>query len=404
MTAKMDTTTELESSLRDTLGHLYDPSYLPRAPLWSIIGCVPTQGFEPIRAEIISAIERLRPTPHVPSNTRSWRLYNLLYLRYIQNLTSEETAQRLNITSRHLRREQQEAIAVLARHLTALTRDELATAEAVLGARPERSYSPDRHTQLHQELASLQRSAPGSLANVSEVLRGALDLGQILTAKQGVALLLAAPIPRLNAVIHPSALCQALVTTISLLLENMSCREITMSAKPTAQGVTIGIAGRPIYLDRPTEASFIAEILSAQGGSLDIQAEADCVTFGIKLLLANEITVLVVDDNPDMVHFYRRYVSGSRYRIIEENEGQRALEAAATGASQIIVLDVMLPDMDGWQLLSQLHTHPTTRDLPIIVCSVIRQAQLALALGAAQVLSKPVSRSEFLQALDQVAR
>ena len=72
----------------------------------------------------------------------------------------------------------------------------------------------------------------------------------------------------------------------------------------------------------------------------------------------------------------------------------------------MIVLDVMLPDpaIDGWELLAQLHEHPETRSIPVIICSVIRERQLALSLGAASYLPKPVRRKDFIEALDGVVR
>jgi CheY-like chemotaxis protein len=68
----------------------------------------------------------------------------------------------------------------------------------------------------------------------------------------------------------------------------------------------------------------------------------------------------------------------------------------------VIVLDVMLPDVDGWNLLLDLHEHPATRSIPVIVCSVVREENLAMSLGAALYLSKPVSPRQFIRALDQV--
>jgi len=62
-----------------------------------------------------------------------------------------------------------------------------------------------------------------------------------------------------------------------------------------------------------------------------------------------------------------------------------------------------LPDIDGWELLTNLREHPATRSLPVIVCSVVREEELALALGAARYVPKPVRRQEFIQALDQVS-
>jgi DNA-binding response OmpR family regulator len=123
----------------------------------------------------------------------------------------------------------------------------------------------------------------------------------------------------------------------------------------------------------------------------------------VTLPLADEITVLVVDDNYDLVHFYRRYAAGTRYRIVHVPNGRDALVAVDAYAPGIIVLDVMLPDVDGWELLGQLHGNPASRGIPIIVCSVIREAELALELGAMQYLPKPVRRSELLAALDRAA-
>ena len=114
--------------------------------------------------------------------------------------------------------------------------------------------------------------------------------------------------------------------------------------------------------------------------------------------------MLVVDDNVDLVHVYRRYAVGTRYRIIHAPQGQRVFETIDASAPDIIVLDIMLPDVDGWELLANLHEHPATRSIPIVVCSVVREQELALALGATLYLPKPVERQQFLRALDQALR
>jgi CheY-like chemotaxis protein len=70
----------------------------------------------------------------------------------------------------------------------------------------------------------------------------------------------------------------------------------------------------------------------------------------------------------------------------------------------VIVLDIMLPDVDGWELLSNLRERPLTRGIPVIVCSVIRESDLAQALGAAVFLPKPLNHRHFVEALDQALR
>jgi CheY-like chemotaxis protein len=109
--------------------------------------------------------------------------------------------------------------------------------------------------------------------------------------------------------------------------------------------------------------------------------------------------VLVIDDNVDTLNLMRRYLSGSRYRFIgvtSPREGQTLAEQTHPAA---ILLDVMLPEVDGWEVLSQLREHPATRGVPIIVCTILPHDKLAFALGAADFLRKPVSRGELLSAL-----
>jgi CheY-like chemotaxis protein len=66
------------------------------------------------------------------------------------------------------------------------------------------------------------------------------------------------------------------------------------------------------------------------------------------------------------------------------------------------VLDVMMPGRDGWTLLGQLREHPGTCDIPVVVCTILSQEGLATALGAADYVRKPVSRSQFLAVLDRL--
>jgi CheY-like chemotaxis protein len=68
----------------------------------------------------------------------------------------------------------------------------------------------------------------------------------------------------------------------------------------------------------------------------------------------------------------------------------------------VILLDVLLPDVDGWGLLVDLQTDPASREIPVILCSVTRDERLALSLGADLYLPKPVWRQQLLGALDDV--
>jgi CheY-like chemotaxis protein len=124
----------------------------------------------------------------------------------------------------------------------------------------------------------------------------------------------------------------------------------------------------------------------------------------VTLPSVGRVTVLVVDDNLDMVRFYRRATEGTAYHIVHIGEGRALFDAIEAYAPEIVLLDVMLPDVDGWDLLMRLHENPATRSLPVIVCSVVREEELALSLGATRYLSKPVRHRTLIEALDQSLR
>jgi CheY-like chemotaxis protein len=384
-----------EQWVRETLASLYDPTYRPPAPLSAMLGCGGDDGSEAVQLALIRAIEELKPPPVVPPTARSRRLYELLLYRYVQNLTQEEVADRLGITARHLRREQPEAAHVLALRLWERRGEAIVSAAGV-----DVTETADWLSQLRDELISLQRNAPGALAEVDKVLRRAIELGGQLAGQHPVTFDLADVTPDLVAAIHPAALRQIVIAAIRQLNEQMASGTIDLCAERLGEQVRISISGFPTIGDDLPHGELIREIVATQGGSVEIGVDDERITFSVTLPSVDRV-VLVVDDNADLVHVFQRYVVGTRYRIIHVSEGRWVFEAVERSVPDLIVLDVMLPDADGWELLANLHEHPLTRSVPVVVCSVVREIELALALGATHYLAKPVQRDQFIQALDQ---
>ena len=113
------------------------------------------------------------------------------------------------------------------------------------------------------------------------------------------------------------------------------------------------------------------------------------------------VPVLVIEDNEDTVRLLRRYVAGTRFRISSAESLPQALEVASRTRPKIIVLDVMMPHADGWEVLGRLRQNPLTSDAPVLVCSILTQEELALSLGAREYLRKPVSAQAFVMALER---
>ena len=243
---------------------------------------------------------------------------------------------------------------------------------------------------------------------MAAVIARVVQVGQVLTAKHNIQLKVD-PIPKnLTAVIQPSALRQILLTAIEKLVQLMASGEIVLLAEMAGDIITLTVTGGPIVTDTLPDSAplpssdLIQELLGDQGDTLNIRRAAETIVFRFRLPSAGDpISVLVVDDNADLVTFFRISVTNTPYQIIHLADGERLFETIAVTKPNLIILDVLLPGMDGWELLAYLHGHPDTRAIPIIVCSVIRREELALALGASLYLPKPVRRREFIEALDE---
>ena len=114
--------------------------------------------------------------------------------------------------------------------------------------------------------------------------------------------------------------------------------------------------------------------------------------------------VLVIEDDPGSVALLRSWLEPEGYAIAVADSGERGLELARTLAPDAILLDILLPGLDGWDVLQQLRIERRTRRVPILVVSVVDDQQLGLALGAADYFVKPVDRDALLDRLGWVTR
>src|SRR5215208_1569254 len=157
---------EFERQVEEVLTHLYDPGFHPPQALYLQLGLRAPHSLNRLRETLAQAIEQLQPATDVPASARVRRIYELLDLRYIQEKTQKETALRLGITVRHLRREQQLALHLLAEQLWEHppVQPDTEGATVTLPARQQDAEVSWRE-QLRREIQALQSNAPGVLAN-----------------------------------------------------------------------------------------------------------------------------------------------------------------------------------------------------------------------------------------------
>jgi CheY-like chemotaxis protein len=115
-------------------------------------------------------------------------------------------------------------------------------------------------------------------------------------------------------------------------------------------------------------------------------------------------TVMVVEDNLDCIHLWYRYGEVAGCRVVSAAVGEEALPLARCEKPALVLLDIMLPGMSGWEVLACLKADPSTRGIPIVMCSALDEQANARELGADGYLRKPVRFHDFLAWLQATAQ
>ncbi len=114
-------------------------------------------------------------------------------------------------------------------------------------------------------------------------------------------------------------------------------------------------------------------------------------------------TLLIIDDDPTARDLMRRAFSKDGFRILEAASGELGLRLARDERPDVITLDVLMPGMDGWEVLSSLKADPELSDIPVIMVSIIDEVNIGIALGAAEYVTKPIDRDRLSAILKRYA-
>lgn len=115
---------------------------------------------------------------------------------------------------------------------------------------------------------------------------------------------------------------------------------------------------------------------------------------------------IYIEDEPEMIDLVRLILAPKRYEVIGANGGRAGLDSVRKTLPDVVLLDLMMPDMDGWEVYHQLKADDSTRDIPVIVITAKAQnIDKVLALHIAKVddyISKPFTPQELVDSLNKV--
>ncbi len=402
----MPSKAEFCSLLANAYEHLYDLVHLRTHPLAKMLVSDAALDRDEtawhLHHTLLDAIDKLSPCPEAPAFSREWRRHRLLALHYVDGLSYAAVADQLAISQRSFYRERDAAI------------------EAIADLLMESLQAPDQAPQPAQEPAAerlellrleAERLAQADQrAKVSDVLAGVLELLRENLEQHQIHVELALPPSLPEVSVDGSLLRQVLLGTVGHLVVHAEQAKLRLAAEVDEGVVWLSLAAVPPEAVSSTRQAQIRKRLATleeMAALCKVQIETRhtgeaIVGFRVGLPTERERTILVIDDNEDVIELIRRFLHRHQYHVVGAQAAQEALALARQLQPHAITLDLMMPGQDGWDVLQTLLNQPETCHIPIIVCSVLREEELALSLGSTAFLEKPVTEQALLSVLQRL--
>lgn len=117
---------------------------------------------------------------------------------------------------------------------------------------------------------------------------------------------------------------------------------------------------------------------------------------------ASKKTILLIDDDIEALYIMKKYISGEPFQVLMARTGEEGIAKAIQYHPDIITLDIMMPKKDGWSVLQELKSNPETRNIPVMIISIVDNKKLGFSLGAADYIVKPVVKDMLIKRLGKL--
>ena len=385
---------------RELLAHYYDHAYLSRHPmlqrLKSELGDSSAVAVRGLRKLLLDLVERLRPAGGVPQTDAAWRPYAVIQKRYILCMELDELQRELNLGVRQLQREQRRAIESVAAGLW----ERLPVGTDVQPAQVEGEI-------LWREI-SLAVSDQ-EVFDVAAQLRAALAAVQALAQSLAVDLAIAPSKRGLEIRGIPSLFRQLMVGALSFAIRQGQADRLSLTSERQGGSVVCSLCLKASDTDERATKVALPDTLFALAKAQNAQVSQTPLPDGWRLelrfgALAKPCTVMIVEDNADMVALFARYLAREGYHLVGVTDSTVALDRMRAVQPDAIVLDVMMRALDGWELLQRIKADPRLAKVPLVMCSILDEAELAASLGADAYLRKPIRPLQLLECLASLCR
>ncbi|HVM73019.1 MAG TPA: response regulator [Anaerolineales bacterium] len=386
------------SLFKDLISRLYDRVTIqthPLAPFFPVPETASTRRAEVIQQLIQDEIEQLRPEgKEVLLQSPEWRPYLILQKRYIEGQDPHEIAQSLFIGDRQFRRDHSRALQALSQRVW---QRYFQPAGQPSGAESTDLFDDQSLYEYHAEQLDL-----------NEVLQGVVNLIAPRLKLENIQLEMTLSPAPMHVFTDRILLRQILLSLLNyvlhlrgkpgLTLQTESNRNMCICIRFDADEQWVSIQNDE--RDSLEFARRLSERLPARLEEL-YPAQDTSGTAEIRLVftISRPRMVLVLDDQVAAQRMYQRYLSRTNLEVIGVTDPTQGVDMIRKIQPSLLILDVMMPHIDGWEVLQNLQLDPETKHIPIIVCSAWGEPELARSLGAVAFLKKPVIQKDLLDLL-----
>lgn len=384
------TPAELTQHIRFALLHLYEINVLEQGPARALAGWMTQVGATPggqrLHDLLVSAIERMKPQGAPDINLPSHRNYLILKRRYIDRIPLPQLEAEFSSSNRQFRRDNHRAI------------EELVLALGQLSARqpeetPESSAASEALTPFSRSIGPV---------DVWSVVTDASKTLLAVTSSAHIAIRtnIEPDLPAVSA--DRAALRLAFIKVFWLAIACCPSNALTLDLSADTDQVILKLSGiSGVSADDKTyqEAGRLANLAGGELRLLPASAQDDDSAQQIWMGLPRhrQPVVMVIDDDPAMPRIIERYLALQPVQVVGCKSTDDVMGHVKRHRPAVILLDILMPQRDGWEVLQALKADPETYHLNLAVCSIWDERDLALTLGADAFFQKPIDRSALLE-------
>ncbi|HEY9076706.1 MAG TPA: response regulator [Anaerolineaceae bacterium] len=391
--------------VHETLGRLYDSAFLQNHPLTRILtssdGNHSQTRSQEMRRILLGAIETLRPKAGIPAQSPDWRLYRILELRFIEGLAPVDVMLQLNLAKSQFYRDQAKVLDLIVNRLwQQVTKKDI----------DPRSVLPDTSNQnLSAETDRLQQNTKWEILNLVDVIRETEHLTSPLARQKNVNVIYQFSGSEIYLLADRIMLRQIIINMLGYAISITQNRLVNFSAHQGKGRIDLELltgttAGFSPVIPRQGitgihQLDICENLMALLHGSIAYAQNNETWIASLTWFKSQERILLVVDDHSELADLYHRYLIGTGWQLTHAPTSADARRFIQNTKPDLVLLDIMLPGEDGWEFLESMKANENTRDIPVIICSVVGEPALAASLGASGCLAKPISQQMLLQAL-----